>query len=219
MMNAANQVTRRAFINRSAVGIGSVALASQLLADDRLDALPNQTLGGNIQPHFPAKAKRVIFMCMAGGPSQLETFDYKPKLAEMDGQEMPTEFTKGQPIAQLQGKPLKCFAPQFKFNQHGQSGQEISDQFPHIAKLADDIAIVRSMTTKQINHDPAHTFMNCGTQISGRPCMGSWVQYGLGSESKNLPGFVVLASEGGGQSQPIASGSGTVGFFPVDTRA
>lgn len=214
MMNAVNQVTRRAFINRSAVGIGSVALASQLLADDRLDALPNQTLGGNIQPHFPAKAKRVIFMCMAGGPSQLETFDYKPKLAEMDGQEMPTEFTKGQPIAQLQGKPLKCFAPQFKFNQHGQSGQAISDQFPHIAKLADDIAIVRSMTTKQINHDPAHTFMNCGTQISGRPCMGSWVQYGLGSEAKNLPGFVVLASEGGGQSQPIASRQWHSGFLP-----
>jgi hypothetical protein len=115
----------------------------------------------------------------------------------------------------LQGnKVLKCLGPQWDFIKQGQSGQEISSQLPFIGKMADDIAIVRSMTTKQINHDPAHTFMNCGTQISGRPCMGSWIQYGLGSETKDLPGYVVLSSVGGGQSQPIASRQWHSGFLP-----
>jgi hypothetical protein len=161
------------------------------------------------------KAKRVIFLCMAGGPSHLETLDHKPTLAKMHGQAMPESITKGQPIAQLQGnKALKCLGPQWDFIKQGQSGQEISSQLPFIGKMADDIAIVRSMTTKQINHDPAHTFMNCGTQISGRPCMGSWIQYGLGSETKDLPGYVVLSSVGGGQSQPIASRQWHSGFLP-----
>jgi hypothetical protein len=144
----------------------------------------------------------------------LETFDYKPTLAKMHGKPMPESITKGQPIAQLQGKELKCLGPQWDFQKHGQSGQEMSSQFPHLAKIADDMAIIRSMTTKQINHDPAHTFMNCGTQISGRPCMGSWIQYGLGAETKDLPGFVVLTSVGGGQSQPIASRQWHSGFLP-----
>jgi hypothetical protein len=144
----------------------------------------------------------------------LETYDYKEKLAEMDGQPMPDSFTKGQPIAQLQGQQLKCLGPQHAFNRYGQSGQHFSEIFPNIGKIADDIAIIRSMTTKQINHDPAHTFMNTGTQISGRPCMGSWVQYGLGSESEDLPGFVVLTSSGGGQDQPIASRHWHSGFLP-----
>ncbi len=151
---------------------------------------------------------------MAGGPSHLETLDHKPTLADMDGKPMPSSITAGQPIAQLQGKELKCLGPQLKFIKAGQSGQEISAAFPHIAKIADDISIVRSMTTQQINHDPAHTFMNCGTQISGRPCMGSWIQYGLGSEAEDLPGFVVLTSVGGGQSQPIASRQWHSGFLP-----
>ncbi len=201
-------INRRTFLRSGSIGIGSIALASQLAADQRSGNT------GNIQPHFPAKAKRVIFLCMAGGPSHLETFDYKPKLAEMDGKPMPKSFTEGQPIAQLQGKELKCLAPQFAFPKRGDSGQEISEAFTHIGKIADDIAIIRSMTTRQINHDPAHTFMNCGTQISGRPCMGSWIQYGLGSEAKDLPGFVVLTSVGGGQSQPIASRQWHSGFLP-----
>ncbi|MCG8653939.1 MAG: DUF1501 domain-containing protein [Pirellulales bacterium] len=204
-----NQINRRAFLNRGSVGIGAIALATELLADS---ASPRSR--GNIQPHFPARAKRVIFLCMAGGPSHLETLDYKPKLAEMDGKPMPKSFTEGQPIAQLQGKELKCLAPQFDFPKHGQSGQQLSAAFTHLGKIADEIAIVRSMTTRQINHDPAHTFMNCGTQISGRPCMGSWIQYGLGSEAKDLPGFVVLTSVGGGQSQPIASRQWHSGFLP-----
>ena len=201
---------RRTFLNRSSIGIGSVALASQLLADRGAAA----SEGGWIKPHFPARARRVIFLCMAGGPSHLETFDYKEKLKQLDGQPMPASITEGQPIAQLQGKELKCLAPQFSYRKHGDSGQEISEVFTHIPKIADEIAIIRSMTTQQINHDPAHTFMNCGTQISGRPCMGSWIQYGLGSEAEDLPGFVVLTSVGGGQSQPIASRQWHSGFLP-----
>jgi hypothetical protein len=185
-----------------------MAFANQLFADSA------GTPGGAIERHFPARAKRVIFLCQAGGPSHLESFDYRPKLAEMDGKPMPASFTDGQPIAQLQGKELKCLGPQHGFSKHGQSGQEISTAFPNISKIADDIAIVRSMTTKQINHDPAHTFMNSGTQISGRPCMGSWIQYGLGSEAEDLPGFVVLTSVGGGQSQPIATRQWHSGFLP-----
>lgn len=197
-------INRRTFLNQSTVGIGALALGQELAnGGDK----KNQT-------HHAPRAKRVIFLCMAGGPSHLETFDYKPELARMDGKPMPESFTRGQPIAQLQGKALNCLGPQFEFKPWGESGQMISDQFPFIGKVADDISIVRSMVTEQINHDPAHTFMNCGTQISGRPCMGSWVTYGLGSESRDLPGFVVLTSVGGGQSQPIASRQWHSGFLP-----
>lgn len=154
---------------------------------------------------------------MAGGPSHLETFDYKPKLEELDGKPMPKSFTEGQQIAQLQGQAnnLKVLGPQHKFAKYGKSGQEISAVLPNIAnKIPDDICIIRSMQTEQINHDPAHTFMNTGSIISGRPSMGSWINYGLGSEGENLPGFVVLTSVGGGQSQPIAARQWHSGFLP-----
>ena len=128
---------------------------------------------GVINPlHLAPKAKRIIFLTMAGGPSHLETLDYKPKLAEMHGQPMPESFTKGQPIAQLQGKELKCFGPQHPFKKYGESGQEICEIFPHFGTIADEICIVRSLRTEAINHDPAHTFMNTGTTISGRPVDG-----------------------------------------------
>jgi hypothetical protein len=127
---------------------------------------------------------------------------------------MPDSFTKGQPIAQLQGKQLKCFAPQLEFKKWGKSGQHFSTAFPKIGEIADDMCIIRSMATEQINHDPAHTYMNTGTQISGRPSMGSWILYGLGAETQNLPGFVVLSSVGGGQNQPIASRQWHSGFLP-----
>src|SRR6185503_7063989 len=143
---------------------------------------------GVVQPlHFPPRAKRVIYLCMAGGPSQFETFDEKPRLGEMHGQPMPASYTKGQPIAQLQGQQLKCLRPLVNFRRYGESGQNISDLLPHTAKIADDICIIRSMQTEQINHDPAQTFMNSGTSISGRPSIGSWAWYGLGSECENLP--------------------------------
>lgn len=203
-------VNRRTFLGRTLAGTGAFALASLLRAADG-DRWP-----GVVQPlHHAPKAKRVIWMCMAGGPSHLETLDYKPKLAEMHGKPMPESITRGQPIAQLQGKPLTCFAPQHMFKKFGQSGQEISEIFPHLGSVADELCIIRSLKTEAINHDPAHTFMNTGTTISGRPSMGSWLWYGLGAETDNLPGFVVLLSTGrSGQMQPIAARQWHSGFLP-----
>ncbi|MBL64428.1 MAG: sulfatase [Opitutae bacterium] len=207
---------RRSFLAHAGIGIGSTALGS-LLARNSAHAA-SDTWPANLPSNLriPPKAKRVIFLCMAGGPSHLETFDYKPKLKEMDGKAMPKSITEGQPIAQLQGKrnALKCLGPQHPFERYGKSGQLICNQFPKIGSIADDICILRSMRTEQINHDPAHTYMNTGTQISGRPSMGSWVLYGLGADTDNLPGFVVLTSVGGGQNQPIASRQWHSGFLP-----
>ena len=210
----AAEFSRRTFLQHSSLGLGATALATMLNADTAAVAGDDPSFGVVNPLHVPAKAKRVIFLCMAGGPSHLETFDYKPKLAEMDGQPMPAEFTAGQPIAQRQGQTLKCQGPLIGFAKHGKSGQEISDFLPHIAKLADDLCIIRSMRTDQINHDPAHTVMNTGTSISGRPSMGAWINYGLGSESADLPGFVVLTSEGGRNPQPISSRQWHSGFLP-----
>ncbi len=208
------EVTRRTFLGRGAAGIGLLGLNA--LLNPRLFAAEITTSKGVVNPlHHPAKAKRVIFLYQAGGPSHLETFDYKPKLAAMNGQPMPESLTKGQQIAQLQGKELKCFAPQYGFRKFGKSGQEICELFPHIGSVADDICIVRSMWTEQINHDPAHTIMNTGSIIPGRPSMGSWIFYGLGSEAEDLPGFVVLLSSGrGGQMQPIAARQWSSGLLP-----
>ena len=208
-------INRRSFLNRTTVGIGSTALTSMLGANSLKNPEAwSANLPAKAKIIGNPKAKRVIFLCMAGGPSHLETFDYKPKLKEIDGQPMPDSFTKGQPIAQLQGKQLKCFAPQLEFKKWGKSGQHFSTAFPKIGEIADDMCIIRSMATEQINHDPAHTYMNTGTQISGRPSMGSWILYGLGAETQNLPGFVVLSSVGGGQNQPIASRQWHSGFLP-----
>ena len=210
------EFNRRTFLSRASMGLGAAALHS-LSKPSLLSASSRQSpnapgIAGF--PDLPVKAKRVIFLCMAGGPSHLETFDPKPTLAKLDGQPMPESFTQGQPIAQLQGKELKCLGPQTKFNKYGQSGQEISDFLPWTAKMADEISIVRSMITDQINHDPAHTVMNTGTSISGRPSMGAWINYGLGTVSDNLPGFVVLSSVGGRNPQPIAARQWHSGFLP-----
>ena len=212
---------RRAFLGRMSQGVGSLALASivnpALLHAATLKAPANKDKWPGVvnPPHFPPKAKRVIWLTMAGGPSHLETFDYKPKLAEMHKEPMPESFTKGKQIAQLQGKELRCYGPQLKFKRFGQSGAEICELFEHIGSVVDDICIIRSMTTEAINHDPAHMFMNTGSQIAGRPSMGAWVTYGLGSEAQDLPGFVVLTSLGkGGQNQPIAARQWASGFLP-----
>ena len=211
-MNNSIALKRRTFLNQAGLGLGVTAFHSLLYRD--LSAAP--------VPQGPspmlAKAKRVIFLCMSGGPSHLETFDYKPKLDQMDGKPMPESFTKGQPIAQLQGQALRVLGHQTKFRKHGHCGQMVSDFLPHTAKMVDDIAVIRSMVTEQINHDPAHTFMNTVTVISGRPSMGSWVNYGLGSESQDLPGFVVLTSVGGRNPQPIASRQWSSGFLPSRFR-
>jgi hypothetical protein len=210
-------MSRRTFLGRGAAGLGIVALNS--LLGPRLAAAAQATGAasrGAVNPlDFEPTAKRVIFLYQAGGPSHLETFDEKPKLAEMSGKPMPESLTKGQQIAQLQGQKLTCFGPTHAFKRFGQSGQRICELFPHIGGIVDDACIVRSMWTEQINHDPAHTFMNSGSIITGRPSMGSWVLYGLGAETDNLPGFVVLVSQGnGGQMQPIAARQWSAGMLP-----
>ena len=212
------QLKRRAFLRRSMTGIGSGALAALMLRD-----APRTSAGesrnkwtGAIEPlHHPRIAKRVIWLTMAGGPSHLETFDHKPELARQHGRPMPESFTQGQQIAQLQGQKLVCFGPQLGFKRFGESGTEICELFEQMGTVVDDMCIVRSMTSDAINHDPAHMFMNTGSQIAGRPSMGSWITYGLGAETDDLPSFVVLTSLGqGGQNQPIAARQWASGFLP-----
>ena len=152
---------------------------------------------------------------MAGGPSQFETLDYKPKMAARDGQAMPESLTKGQPIAQLQGKPAQDHEPSVSSSRSAETAAWRSQTCcPNIQGIADELCVVRSMVTEQINHDPAHTYFNTGSRVAGHPSMGSWLMYGLGSENENLPGFVVMTSEGGGQGQPIASRQWSSGFLP-----
>ncbi len=206
------QLARRVFLGGACQTVGAVALAS-LLRPAALEAAPAQGVLTSLP--LPQRARRVIWLTMAGGPSQFETFDPKPKLADMDGKPMPESLTKGQQLAQLQGQQLVCLGPQFPFVPHGENRTEISSLLPHLGSVIDDICLVRSMTTEAINHDPAHMFMNTGSQIAGRPSMGAWVTYGLGSEAENLPAFVVLMSQGQGRSpQPIAARQWSSGFLP-----
>ena len=200
-----SRLARRAFLGRTSQGVGTVALA----------ALAAPQHGLSAEPPLPQRARRVIWLSMAGGPSHLETFDHKPKLAELNGKQMPESLTKGQQLAQLQGQKLVCFGPQHPFAKMGPNGTDICALFPHIGSVLGDICLIRSMTTEAINHDPAHMFMNTGSQIAGRPSMGAWVTYGLGSDAADLPGFVVLTSLGrGGQNQPIAARQWSSGFLP-----
>src|SRR4051794_6444146 len=214
-------INRRTFLTRSAYGLGGMALASlmhpKMAGAATAVAAPSSAArwqGVVNPPHFPVKAKRIIHLCMAGGPSQFESFDHKPLLKELDGKPFPESFTKGQQLAQLQNTVLKARGPFCSFARHGKSGQEISELFPHTATIADDIAIVRSMHTEQINHDPAHAFMNSGSILKGRPSMGSWLLYGLGSEADNLPGFIVLTSAGKTGLQPVSARQWSAGFLP-----
>ena len=181
------QLTRRHFFQQSGFGIGALALSG----------LMNQNaFAANLEPpiaHFAPKAKRIIYLFMAGAPSTIDLFDNKPMLRKYDGQPCPESFTKGERFAFIQGTPKLLGSP-FNFRKHGQSGQEMADLLPQLAKHADDLSIIRTMHTTQFNHAPAQIFMNTGHQIPGRPSMGAWMQYGLGSENKDLPGFVVLLS-------------------------
>ncbi len=204
-----DDLSRRAFLASSAAGVGQAALhalnAPRVLHDPDAKAFPN---------HRP-RARRVIHLYQAGGPSHLETFDEKPELAKRDGQPMPESMTRGQQLAQLQGQQLRCFAPRFPFRSSGESGLRIAAKFPHLGRVADKLAVLNAMRTDQINHDPAHTLFNTGTTLAGRPSMGSWIHYGLGSMNDNLPAFVVLTSVGrGGQAQPIAARQWHSGFLP-----
>jgi hypothetical protein len=210
-------VARRTFLKQSAYGLGGMALASLLdpgLTASAATSDSNSSRGVITRPHFPVRAKRIIHLCMAGGPSHLETLDWKPELKRLDGQPFPESFTKGQQLAQLQGSELKARGATCTFSKHGQSGNEISDLFPHIASIADDLCIVRSLQTEQINHDTAHAFMNAGSILKGRPSMGSWLLYGLGSEADDLPGFVVMTSAGKTGQQPVSARQWSSGFLP-----
>ncbi|MDR3401336.1 MAG: DUF1501 domain-containing protein [Chthoniobacter sp.] len=210
-------VNRRTFLTQSAYGLGGLALAmlqNKGLGVTTAGHRPEGWHGVLQEAHFPIKAKRVIFLCMAGGPSHLETFDWKPELKKLDGQPFPESFTKGQQLAQLQNAVLKARGSITNFARHGQAGIEISDFFPHIAGVADDLCVVRSMQTEQINHDTAHAFMNTGSIIKGRPSMGSWLLYGLGAETQELPGFIVLMSAGKTGLQPVSARQWSSGVLP-----
>jgi hypothetical protein len=210
-------ITRRHFFKQTGYGIGSLALGS--LLNETLFAASAQAAETHVaneivskMPHFAPKAKNVIFLFMAGAPSQLDLFDYKPKLVQYNGQKIPEEIIKGERFAFIKGVP-KLLGTPHTFKSYGQSGQQVSSLLPHLTKVIDDISIVRSMSTEQFNHAPAQIFMNSGTQLIGRPSMGSWLTYGLGSENSDLPGFVVLVS---GDKNPDGGKScWSSGFLPT----
>src|SRR3984885_1218 len=198
---------RRKFLSQLSIGVGSIALGSLLIPDLFKSSAGNEQefLAGI--PHFAPKAKRVIYLFQNGAPSQLESFDYKPLLATMTGQDLPESVRMGQRLTGMTSnqKKFPLVGSYYKFNQYGQAGAWVSELFPHMAKIVDDICIVKSMHTEAINHDPALTFFQTGAQQGNRPSMGSWVSYGLGSENKNLPAFTVLLSKGKGNGQGVYS--------------
>ena len=198
MESELQRLTRRTFFKESGYGIGKLALGNLLLSAGALAAPPVANPVAPKKPHFRARAKHVIFLFMAGAPSQLDLFDYKPVLSQFDGQLCPKELIKGERFAFVRGRPKLLGSPH-KFGQVGKSGQWVSELLPHFREIVDDVAIVRSMQTDQFNHAPGQIFMNTGFQIPGRPAMGSWLSYGLGTESQDLPAFVVLLS---GDSNP-----------------
>lgn len=206
---------RRRFLSKMSLGLGSIALGSLLM--------PDLLSGGGMDeddfvagiPHFAPKAKRVIYLFQNGAPSQLELFDYKPKLREMMGQELPASIRAGQRLTGMTANQASfpMVGSFVDFKQYGDSRAWISDLFPHTAKVVDDICIIRSMHTEAINHDPALTFFQTGSQQGNRPSMGSWLSYGLGNENKNLPAFTVLLSRGIGNGQGVYSKLWSNGFL------
>src|SRR5215813_13862100 len=196
-----NAITRRHFFGRSATGVGTAALASLLRADTNL----------------PGRARRIIYLFQSGGPSQMELFDYKPRLKDFQGTDLPESIRAGQRLTNMSAAQVSfpVVPSKFSFAQHGQSGAWVSELMPFTAKVADDLTFIKSTYTEAINHDPAVTFLQTGSQIAGRPSMGSWVVYGLGSESQNLPAFVVMISPGsGGGGQPLYDRLWGAGFLP-----
>ena len=217
-LNRAHQtaLTRRTFLQRAAGGIGLAALGS--LLNEQLFAAPNPTGGLPGFPNFAPRAKRIIYLFQSGAPSQMDLFDPKPQLDEKRGEDLPASIRQGQRLTGMtSGQKTFPVAPSiFKFAQHGQSGAWLSELMPHISEVADDLCIVRSMFTEAINHDPAITFMQTGSQLAGRPSIGSWVGYGLGSENRELPSYVVLTSFGTGRKddQPLYDRLWSSGFLP-----
>ncbi len=203
-----NPSLRREFLRRSGYGLGGAALW-RLLADEGRAAMP--------LPHFPPRVKNVIFLFMMGGPSHLDLFDYKPKMAPLHGQPLPASF--GQAKKSATGGVLETvLASPRKFRQYGQSGMEFSELLPHTAGLADELCLIRSMYCEQSNHDPAQLLLHCGTPLFGNPSMGAWVNYGLGSECQNMPGYLVLTSDDGHGLEGAGSSLWGSGFMPSTYR-
>ncbi|TWT52071.1 hypothetical protein KOR42_31680 [Thalassoglobus neptunius] len=202
--------SRRDFLSHAGFGLGSVAL-SQLLSPSSANA----ESGALSALHVPPKAKSVIFLFQAGGPSQMDTFDYKPELTRLHGEELPDEVRKGQRLTGMSGNQssLPLVGSPFKFAQHGESGAWLSELFPHTARVADDLCFIKSMHTEAINHGPAVTHVQTGSQFPGRPSIGSWLSYGLGSENANLPAFVVTVTKNK-SGQPLVSRLWGSGFLP-----
>jgi hypothetical protein len=208
-------LNRRAFLHRSALGIGGMALGSLLGNACNSSDTSTDAILANL-PHFAPKAKRVIYLFQSGAPSQLELFDWKPKLREMQGQELPASIRMGQRLTGMTANQARfpLAGARVDFNQHGQSGSWFSELLPYTAAIADDLCVIKTMHTEAINHDPAVTFFQTGHQQPGRPAIGSWLSYGLGSENANLPAFVVLLSRGKGNIQPLASRVWGSAFLP-----
>src|SRR3989442_3803926 len=203
-------MNRREFFGRFAFGLGGAALFSLLNRDTFAAATAkteNPFKGILPAPHFAAKARRIIYLFMAGGPSQLDLFDYKPLLNERNGEQLPESVRMGQRLTGMTGNQasLPLAGSIFKFGRHGRSGAWVSELLPRTATVVDELCIVRSMYTEAINHDPAITFLQTGSQISGRPSIGAWVHYGFGSDNQNLPAFVVLITPGK-VDQPLYAG-------------
>src|SRR5215471_9271720 len=213
-------LTRRQFFGKTSLGIGTAALASllnpELFAEP--GAKPARVPGVLTDLHFAPKAKRVIYLFMSGGPSHIDLFDYKAKLKELHGTELPAEVRMGQRVTGMTAgqKSFPCASSLFKFAQHGQCGAWVSELLPQTATIVDKIAVVKSLNTEAINHDPATTYIQTGSQQPGRPSFGAWLSYGLGSENANLPAFIVMISQGSGNKtdQPIFSRLWGSGFIP-----
>lgn len=206
-------MNRRKFLSRLSIGLGSVALGSLLLPDLFSGEEEDRMMAA--LPHFAPKAKRVIYLFQNGAPSQLDLFDYKPKLREMHGQDLPASIRMGQRLTGMTAnqKTFPLAGSKFAFQQYGQHGMWLSELLPHTAKVVDDLCFIRTMYTEAINHDPALTFFQTGAQVGNRPSMGAWLSYGLGSSNKNLPAFCVLLSKGKGNSQGVYSKLWTNGFL------
>jgi len=212
-LERANLVSRRHFLRDCTTGLSALYFAANGMQAASVQGIrhdPENPLNA-LPPHFTAKAKRVIFLHMAGAPSQLELFDYKPELHRLDGKDCPQEYLAGQRFAFIQGTP-KLLGPQFKFAQHGQSGAWVSDRLPHFSKVVDDVCFVKTMTTDQFNHGPAELMVHTGFARLGFPAMGSWVTWGLGTENANLPGYMVLLS--GGRPPRAGKALWGTGFIP-----
>jgi hypothetical protein len=212
------QMTRRHFFGRQASGIGMAALAGLLGRQLRADAPQHKVYGGLPGlPHFAPKARRVIYLFQSGGPSQMELFDYKPRLVDFQGQDLPDSVRKGQRLTGMSAtqSSFPIVPSKFQFAKHGDSGAWVSELLPYTAKIADGLTFIKSLNTDAINHDPAVTFIQTGAQIAGRPSIGAWLSYGIGTETEDLPAFVVMISPGSGTGgQPLYDRLWGSGFLP-----